>query len=429
MRQQMWEEVVEMVLGGAASKLALLNYHKDPNHDGLVTSAEILPPLIHVNTTSHADNQLVGDYITTHINREMRAAAGLNMLALVLSGDWQTFERIHATKNFDPQSYKIIIPNLGLFHFCAHNAMSHYSLWYSSLLWSGIDWLGHHNTVKRDWEVKQFLHHDIFLLKNMQAALQYFKEVIPNGDLRLLKDTDRMKRMIQGNYTAQVLFEYIQSHGAEYVVLRFNNRKVGTTQVMEQINHQLLSAHETCHHAGKSNYSRGTMQSLYLRSNLIPSINASLPLLHSKSWAGLDGHRMVDDHYVEKVNNAAQRMVGIVVTDERVCSEIPKLNVTIPIQRCLYSKLHPGVHISDKPHLPNLEADVESLVRMYKAKVGHDWNAVCNPPTTRENNPDQNKFNGRTRAQDNHQTPLERLRSNHQSCIGQGTLVIDRIRY
>ena len=46
----------------------------------------------------------------------------------------------------------------------------------------------------------------------MQAALQYFKEVIPNGDLRLLKDTDRMKRMIQGNYTAQVLFEYIQSH-------------------------------------------------------------------------------------------------------------------------------------------------------------------------------------------------------------------------
>ena len=104
MRQEMWEEVVEMVVGGGAGNMPLLNYHKDPHHDGVVSQMEILPPLLRVNTTSHADNQLVGDCIVSHLHRRIAQSPGSNNLqALILSGDWQTFERIHATKNFDPQ--------------------------------------------------------------------------------------------------------------------------------------------------------------------------------------------------------------------------------------------------------------------------------------------------------------------------------------
>jgi hypothetical protein len=430
MRQEMWEEVVEMVVGGGAGKMPLLNYHKDPHHDGVVSEMEILPPLLRVNTTSYVDNQLVGDYIVSHLHRRVAQSPGSNNLqALILSGDWQTFERIHATKNFDPHSYNTIIPNLGLFHFCTHTGMSHFPLWHPKLFHGAISWLGHHNTVKEKWEVKQFLHHDIFMLKYIQAAIQYFHELVPNQDLSVLKDTARMKRLLKDNYTAELLFECIQSHGAEHVKLRFNNRKVGTPRVMDQINHLLVSSHETCHFTGKSNYSRGTMQALYLRSNLIPSLSTLLPKFHSKSWLGLDGHRMVDDHMVEKVNNAAQRIVGSVVTDARVVSEIPKLNVTIPIQRQLGSMLHPGVHVSEKPHLPNLEEDVASLVTMFKAKVGHDFNALCNPPHTQHNNPSQNKFSGRTKSQDGDQLPLDRLASNLESCMGQSSSVVGRIRY
>ena len=68
---------------------------------------------------------------------------------------------------------------------------------------------------------------------------------------------------------------------------------------------------------GKYNYSRGVVQELYIVDNMVPSLRRLVPKLQTKSWKGINGHGVAVDGYQEKVNNAAERIVGVSVTEAR----------------------------------------------------------------------------------------------------------------
>ena len=162
------------------------------------------------------------------------------------------------------------------------------------------------------------------------------------------------------------LCRYLTSHGCEFWALKTAIRLSGTPETTNTIHHCLHSAHEVCHYVGKYNYSRGVVQEVYIVDNLVPSLRRLAPKLQTKSWKGANGHGVAVDGYQEKVNNAAERIVGVSVTEARVLSQVPKLNVTIPISRHLHTALQP---LQDPlaPHtgLPGFEDDVQALVGFF----------------------------------------------------------------
>ena len=109
------------------------------------------------------------------------------------------------------------------------------------------------------------------------------------------------------------LCRYLTSHGCEHWSLKQAIRLTGTPQTTATIHHCLQSAHEECHYVGKHNYSRGVVQEIYIHDNMVPSLRRLVPKLQTKSWKGISGHGIAVDGYQEKVNNAAERIVGRVV--------------------------------------------------------------------------------------------------------------------
>ena len=50
---------------------------------------------------------------------------------------------------------------------------------------------------------------------------------------------------------------------------------------------------------------------------MVPSLRRLVPKLQTtgKSWKGINGHGVAVDGYQEKVNNAAERIAGVSVTE------------------------------------------------------------------------------------------------------------------
>ena len=61
------------------------------------------------------------------------------------------------------------------------------------------------NSVKREWTVKDFNHHDAFLLKVIEAGTRYFLQM-HEGDAGMLMDVDGVLGQIHENWGAQVLW-------------------------------------------------------------------------------------------------------------------------------------------------------------------------------------------------------------------------------
>ena len=219
------------------------------------------------------------------------------------------------------------------------------------------------------------------------------------------------------------LCRYLTSHGCEHWSLKQAIRLTGTPQTTATMHHCLQSAHEECHYVGKHNYSRGVVQEIYIHDNMVPSLRRLVPKLQTKSWKGISGHGVAVDGYQEKVNNAAERIVGRVVTEARVLSEVPKLNVTIPISRHLHTALQP-LRDPLAPHtgLPTFENDVQVLVGFFRNMIGVDWAACCGES-------DDNLMTGRPGIQEVQRSPWHRLQAQQQDTRQHAIDVVANIRF
>ena len=174
---------------------------------------------------------------------------------------------------------------------------------------------------------------------------------------------------------------------------------------------------------GKHNYSRGVVQEIYIQDNMVPSLRRLVPKLQTKSWKGTNGHGLAVDGFQEKVNNAAERIVGASVSEARVLSQVPKLNVTIPISRHLHTALHRGEGpLGNRTGLPDFEEDVQALVGFFRNMIGQDWEACCAES-------DNNLMTGRPGLHEVQRSPWHRLQVQHEDMIQHAMDVVANIRF
>ena len=203
-RDSMWHTMLDFVSCGQS----LFNYPVDP---APVTASKvnILRPIVDIDTASYADNIFVADFIMAQVGSRYPKVRVIHN-----TGDWQTFERQVGMKNNDPHTYANFVPSLGKWHFLVHKAQADFLVgWWELLLEPCAMELGctgqsGWNSVKREWTVKEFNHHDAFLLKVIEAGTRYFLE-LHGGESGKLMDVEGVLDQIHENWGAQVLWRWV----------------------------------------------------------------------------------------------------------------------------------------------------------------------------------------------------------------------------
>ena len=196
------------MLQHVADGASLFDYPVDPA-PVVASKVNILRPLLDIDTASYPDNIFVADFIMNQVSMHYP-----HLRVIHNTGDWQTFERQLGMKNNDPLTYVNFVPSLGKWHFLVHKAQADFLVgWWELLLEPCAMELGctgqaGWNSVKREWTVKEFNHHDAFLLKVNEAGTRYFLQMV-GGDAGMLEDVDGVLDQIHENWGAQVLWRWV----------------------------------------------------------------------------------------------------------------------------------------------------------------------------------------------------------------------------
>ena len=342
-----------------------LGYPDDPEHNALPCKYEVHEPLVNMDTASYLDNGVTLHRIVT----ELREALA-TLKFIIVAGDEQTFDRMVKLLIHGHAMFKWCIPWPGEMHLTAHTLHGTFRLWWDILLGNFSLLLGR-TKVTKDWTMTNWNHQDMFMLVVCEAIRRWFCEVFCHD---WMEQRAGMEARTSNNYSTHLLFQFMQQDGVPYVALRNLMRmspSVERRNIIDKFYPYLTARFRS---VNKHHYSSLCPHAYFIKKYLRDDIAAVIDAMYCQSCKGHPGRNTALDGLMEKINKLAKQLMHGQVTEERILTVIPWLNVTEPIARGWHD-ITPNYDDTRDAKLgaPDYEADIQLILEWLRMNLGSDW--------------------------------------------------------
>lgn len=336
---------------------SLLNYpSQDPHHDNHATRYIIHEPLVNMDTASYLDNGIMLNTIWQEIRIEL---PGCTLVFVV--GDEQTYDRMVKLKCYCRGHYLWAIPVPGEFHFCGHVLHGSFRLWWTILIEPISVFLGRKSVVK-DWTMTKFNLHDELMMVVVEGIDVYLQEIFgrdwaQNWRALLFRCTN--------NWTSTLLVMFMLTDGFPYMALRNMLRMAPTPERRVWLDRFYRYECARLRSVNKFLYSMLCVHASFFSEYMHPHVYAAWSHYYTASLRGMTGRNVTLDGLMEKVNKKGKQMMRGKLSEERILSVIPWLNVINPIETAYMADMGPNYHGDDQRYnyngMPDFDADVRAI--------------------------------------------------------------------
>ena len=291
-----------------------------------------------------------------------------------IGGDGLSYMRLIHLLSLNPRLYletkPIIIPRLGEApHGKFHIMHGDWRIWSPLIMRMAI--LVGNKQIKADPTVKDFNSHEHFLRILTRAFSEYVVEISRTGTD--YHHTEQFIRSAERNISFAYIVYFLYLFAFKYVQMRTAVRK-NDSKTLDMIWRENLASALT-KKANKTNYSQMTITLIYWGFALVEPLQTAFHNTRTLRWI----HSHVGwDMIIEIMNSWIRASVVARVTQEYLCKFIRRLNFTHIVLRGVMMITRRNRKI-EAESLKNIDADVETIKKFLRAKIGPDFTTATRP--------------------------------------------------